>query len=88
MENRYSSLRNSPSGNFLVHPKSRVPDHPAEIISQRRDMHETKTINPSFSLTNVVQARNFINATPVNMDPHQYTFNQRSMSLQPAPLQE
>ena len=37
LENKYSSLRNSPSGQYLAHPRaSRVPDHPAEILSQMR----------------------------------------------------
>ena len=91
-ENRYSSLRNSPSGKFLIHPNSRIPDHPAELLLQQKTIEAEAKLNPSFSLTNIVQARNFINATPILEDNEQptgqNTFNQRSMSLQPAPYQD
>ena len=95
-ENRYSSLRNSPSGKFLIHPKSRIPDHPAELLLQQKTVEAEAKLNPSFSLTNIVQARNFINATPIYEISEQlqgtptghHTFNQRSMSLQPAPYQD
>lgn len=37
LENRFSSLRNSPSGNLIVHPKSRIPDnHPTDLIELKK----------------------------------------------------
>ena len=64
-ENRFSKLRNSPSGQFLAHPKSRNPDHPVELLKLKQDM-EDRMINPSFSITNLVQAGAFIANTPHN----------------------
>lgn len=87
-ENRYSSLRNSPSGKYLVHPRSRIPDHPVDLIFQQKSQEAKANLHPSFSLTNIVQARNFINATPrqdenliTSGTAGHHTFNQRSMSL-------
>ena len=80
-ENRYSSLRNSPSGRFLMHPNSkRVPDHPVNKLVQDKKQEDSKMINPSNSLTNIIQARNFISATEIT-DNTRNSFNQRSMSL-------
>ena len=64
-ENRYSKLRNSPSGQFLSHPKSRIPDHPVELLKMKQDMEE-RLINPSFSVSNYVQAGVFIDNIPQN----------------------
>ena len=37
LERRYSEMRNSPSGSYLVHPKSSIPDgHPTDFINMMR----------------------------------------------------
>ena len=60
LENRYSSLKNSPSGKFLIHPNSRIPDtHPADLVEMKQKLNDLANvkypmINPSYSLTNII----------------------------------
>ena len=65
LERRYSEMRNSPSGSYLIHPKSSIPDgHPTDLLDMRRVMEKKREneslLSPTHALGNVIQAKNFL----------------------------
>ena len=57
LERRFSEMRNSPSGSYLVHPNSRIPDgHPTDLLDLKRVLEDSRMTSATMRRKNSLSA--------------------------------